>query len=354
MEIRELEFDEWEEMLPDTGFDVFHSTEALRLLNRHTTADLHLLGGFKGQQPIGLFPVFERNYTIGQLVTSPPLGYGVVRLGPLVMPTSPKPRKRESVNKKFVRSVIEHLEANTKSTLFRIACDPRYGDPRPFRWTGFNIEPSFTYQLDLESATSDQVLNSFSSDRRKEIRNWDDDLITVRTGGVQDAKKTYESIQARYREQNLKVPHEWGFVRDLIETLDDRIRVYVAETLDGEFISGVLVLYSNDTAYNWKGSTKSAAQDLPVSPNSVLHWKIIEDILEDPALDSIERYDMYSANEERLSPYKSSFGGDLRPYYIIESPGLGLKAAKGAYQLAAHGKHPFGQSPVKSLNLLGN
>lgn len=343
MRVEELGFSAWDEALPNEGFGPFHTTEALRVLDDHASGELHLFGGFKGNEPVGLMPVFVRRKSIGQLVTSPPVGFGIGRLGPVLMPTSPKLRKQESENKEFVRKVIETTNADETSSILRISSGTRYTDPRPFQWTGFDLEPRFTYRLGLESTDPDELLKSFSRDLRNDIRSRDDVDITIQTRGIAGAREVYESMEERYREQGLGVPLSWGFVRDLLEALEDRARVYTAESDDGEFLSGMIVLYSADTVYNWKGGTKTTDHDSSVSLNSLLHWRIIEDALTEPSLESIGQYDFYTANNERLARYKSSFGGTLSPYYVIESGGVPLKVAKGVYRMAVLRKDPRGE-----------
>ncbi|WP_331234127.1 GNAT family N-acetyltransferase [Natronorarus salvus] len=349
MRIEELGFGEWEDALPRDGFDVFHTREALQVMNEHTSSDLHLLGGFKGQQRIGLAPIFVREHGVGRLVTSPPPGLGVGRLGTIVTPTSPKQRKIEEVTREFTERLIEATDASEKSTLFRMSCGTWCTDPRPFGWAGFNVIPSFTYRLNLESTTSDEVMSSFSRDRRKEARNRNESGIVIRINEKSGAERVYDSMIDRYEEQGLDVPLSKEFVLELVAGLGERARVYTAESEDGEFLSGMIILYSNDTAYNWKGGTKSSKTRSGVSPNSLLHWQIIEDILTDPDLESILEYDLYTANDERLVRYKSSFGGNLVPYYTIESNGLPLKFAKGVYRMAALKKDPFGNRSLGSV-----
>jgi hypothetical protein len=348
MEIKALDFSEWDDALPNSGFNPFHTTEALRVIDEHVSGDLYLFGGFKGDHPVGLAPIVVQENAIGRFVMSPPLGVGIGRLGPIVMPTSPKQRKREKVNKTFTQEVIEAVGADDATTLVRLRCDPEYGDPRPFEWAGFKIEPAFTYQLDLESTTPDEVLSSFSRSLRRDIQSGDDTDIVIRTDRDDGLKEVFESVQERYREQDLNTPTSWPFVRDVVSALNDRVRVYTAESANGEVLSGVIVLYSNETAYHWKGGTKHSDRTFDVSPNSLLHWRIIEDIVTDPALDSVGRYDLYEANDERLAEYKSSFGGGLSPYYIVESTGLPMMAAKGVYRMAYLNKNPTGDQSLRS------
>jgi len=108
----------------------------------------------------------------------------------------------------------------------------------------------------------------------------------------------------------------------------------------------MIVLYADDTACNWKGGAKPSPLDTSVSVNNLLHWEIIEDIVTDPALHSITTYDFYTANNERLSRYKSSFNGSLVPYYTVESNGVPMAIAKKAYREAMSRNVPYGKQLV--------
>lgn len=330
MELRNLEMAEWEELLPDSNFGVFHTPEALRVVDKHTTGELRLLGGFKGEQPIGLLPIVIKKRAGLRFVLSPPTKCGIRDLGPILMPTSPKKRKQEKVNRTFTDTVVKAVNADDPLTLFRMSCGPWYDDPRPYRWAGFDVKPSFTYQLDLSSTTPDEILHSFSKSARREIRDAEEADIIVRAQKSR-ARNVYTTVQNRYDEQGKGFRLSWEYMRDLVEALGDRAKVYVAESSEGEFLSGIVVLYSNDTAYFWKGGARNSYQNISV--NTLLHWRIISDIITDPPIDSIARYDLYSANNERIARYKSKFGGELVPHYTIESRGLLMGATKKAYRL---------------------
>lgn len=339
MQVEELGFSEWEDGLPAKGFDVFHLPEALRVIDRHTSGNLHLFGGYQGNELVGLCPVHLSSQLGVNVLTSPPLGFGIGRLGPVIMSSSPKQRKRETINKRFVRGIIETTNATNRTSLVRFACSPTFSDPRPFKWNGFDITPQFTYCIDLANTSADEVLMSFSRDLRREIRNQDEVDFTIRIAGADAAEQIIQSMAERFKEQGLRNPLSWDFVGDLINSLENRVRVYAAESAAGEFISGMIILYSNETAYFWKGGTK--VENTDVSPNSLLHWQVIEDILTDPNLEEITKYDLYSANNERLVGYKSGFGGSLNRYYVVESNSPLTSVAKGVYRMYAYRKHPF-------------
>lgn len=330
MDLERVDFETWEQALPETGFEVFHTSDALRVVDRHVAGDLRLYVGYKGDRAVGMLPVVVRK-RLGQAVLSPPPGLGIPRLGPLVMPASPKRRKRERVARQFTESVLDELDATGTGTLVRIVCPVSCNDPRPFSWGGLSVEPSFTYSLETADTDPDELLASFSKSLRREIRDAQDLDVEVTVEGMEAARTIFERTRDRYREQDRSYSMEWPYVRDLLQTLGDvdRRRVYVARDGDGEFLTGVSVLYSNEAGYYWQGGARATYESVNV--NSLVHWTILRDLFDDPPRDSVTRYDLVGANTERLCRYKSKFGADLEPYYVAESSGTGMILAKRAY-----------------------
>ncbi len=179
MRLERLNISDWEGFLPDSGFGVFHTSEGLRVLDKHAPGELHLFAGFKGEELVGLCPVFIREKLNFRMVLSPPLGFGVRELGPLIFSPSPKRKKKETLNKQFIEQIIEVVGADSATTLFRMSLCPQYRDIRPFQWEGFDVYPTYTYQLDLESLTSAELLNSFSKSLRRDIRTGQSADVTV-------------------------------------------------------------------------------------------------------------------------------------------------------------------------------
>ena len=324
MRVEELTLDEWEEALPADGFEVFHLPEVLRVLDDHATGDLRLFGGYRGEQLVGLLPVFVRHVWFAKAVVSPPPGMYVHRLGPLLMPSSPKRRKQEKLNRTFTSAVLEALNADDPFTLVGIHSANEYADPRPYLWEGFEVEPRFAYRIPLADSSPDDVLKSFSKSIRREVRDGEERDVSVETRGIDAARQVYRATEARYDEQDVSFPLSWPYTRDIVTALDERARVYVAESSDGEFLGGITVLYSNDAAYFWQGGTRGISAEVNV--NGLLHWRIVEDALTDDELSSVEWYDLGNAYEERLSRYKSKFNPELVESYQIQSGKLAALA----------------------------
>jgi hypothetical protein len=333
MDIEHVDTTEWDSALPDSGFDVFHTSTALSVLERHVDGDLELLVGYKGHQPVGLFPLVVQRRALGKALLSPPPSVGAPRLGPLVMPASPKRRKQEKCNRTFTQAVLERVGAGDSRSLLRLVCTPAYSDPRPFTWEGLDVETVFTYRLDTAGQTTDELLASFSKSLRRDIRDGRNLDIDVRINDPDGARLVHDQTAERYREQNRSYSFDWPYVDELTDALaaENRCRVYTAHDSDGEFLSGITVLYSNDTAYFWQGGARATHEN--VSLNSLLHWHILTDLIENPPRESVTRYDLMGANTERLCRYKSKFGASLVPHYVVESGGTQMTLAKKAYEL---------------------
>lgn len=332
MDVTEITYDEWTDHLPETGFDPFHTREALEVIDRYADGDVRLFVGKRGEQLIGLFPLFVRDEGPLTFVMSPPPGLAVPRLGPILMSTSPKQRKREKTNQRFTEAVLERIDASDPLTAFGMVSTPEYTDPRPYSWNGLSVDARFTYAIDLAERKADDVLNAFTSDLRSEIRKRDELDIDITIEGGNAARQVCADMKERHAEQGLSYSTPPSFSEDLVDSTDDRSRVYVARTPDGSYLSGITILYSTDEAIFWQGGAKANYQN--VSVNSLLHWRIIEDILDDPELESVERYDLGNAGVERISDYKSKFDARLRPHYEVKSNLMLL--AKKAYSAQRH------------------
>jgi len=330
MRIEQLTLTDWDHALPAGGFEPFHTADALSVLDDHASGRLHLFAGYNGQRPVALCPLFVRRRAVGSIVTSPPPGFGVPRLGPILMPASPKRSKVERLNRQFAEAIVDELSLDDSRTLFRMIGTTDYTDPRPYRWADFEVETAFTYRLAIDGQSVDDLLSNCSKSLRREIRDIRGSAVTIERAGMEGTKAIYDRTAERYAQQDESFDLSWSYVQDLVSALDHRARSYVARDPDGEFLSGITVLYSNDAAYFWQGGTRGTYDGTTV--NSALHWRIVEDIADDPPVDSLTSYDLMGANTDRLCKYKSKFGAALVPYYTIESNGPQMAIAKRAYR----------------------
>lgn len=286
----------------------FHQYEGLRLLANHSDTTLHPLIGFKGQEPVGVLPVFEDRKGPITVVITPPQHTEVYYLGAALLDTDRvKQRKLERRNREFVSGCLEWIERTLSPDLTHIRTVYRYTDHRPFKEEGYEITPYYTYVTDL-TADPDDLLMSFSSDARSNIRNTDDDAYEIEIGDLDEAQEIIRRVRERHDEQGKPYYITPEYVTELYtEFPDGQVKPYVCRT-DDDIAGGILAIEYGDTIYRWQGGTK-ADVDIPV--NDLLDWHVMEDAMSR----GVERYDFVGANTRRICRYKSKFGPELETYH---------------------------------------
>ncbi len=319
--------DEWNRYVDRSdGTNPFYRAEALRLQANDTDTTVHLLTGFKGQEPIGIFPVFE--YAKGPLTGafSPAPRSWSCYLGPSVLNVSKlKRRKADRRVRRYLAGCLHWIDKEI-SPLYAKFTAAEFEDVRPFLWNEYDVEPEYTYVVDLDG-TEDDLLDRFSSDARSNVRNADEEQYTIEEGNRTDVARIVEQVEQRYENQGRSFQLSTTFAQSLYEELPDgAIRPYVCR-VDGEFLGGILVAESESTRYRWQGGVKPDA-DVDIAINDLLDWAVMRDGLRS----GIDRYDLVGAGVPSINRYKAKFNPRLETTYSITAGSFGLDFAIDTYR----------------------
>lgn len=318
--------DEWNRVVDRAeGATPFHRFEALEVFAEHTGSTLHPLIGYKGQEAVGLFPLFGLRK--GPLMTafSPPPDKKISYLGPVVLSKSGmKRRKSERRHRRFVESALEQLDDALDPRYINVRTPIEYDDPRPFVWNDFTPSPRYTYRLDIDR-DPDEILESASSDLRSNVRKTDRDAYEITDGGRTGMEQIVTHAKQRHEEQDVDYDVTPAFVRDLSHALNDAIHSYVC-TADDRFVGGTIVLRDEETVYRWQSV---ADFDASVPAQDLLDWHVIEEAAESDRA----QYDLVGANNPRLCEYKAKFAPDVNTYYELERSGSAVNLLKNVYSL---------------------
>ena len=325
IEIEELSSDrrgEWNRLVAQSPQTTpFHEFDLLEVIADHADATLRPLVGYKGREPVGLFPTFVVRKGPVATVFSPPPSLKIPYLGPATLNVEKlKPSKAEKRNRRFVEASLDYVEERVGPRYAHVRTNTRYEDTRPFTWNGFETTPHFTYVVDLTDGP-DALFDRFSRDARTNVRDARDADCVVEERGVDALRFVLQRVRERHEEQDEWFPLTTEFVTDLYETAPDGVvRPYVCE-FEGKVVGGSLVLEHGDTAYGWQGAVKP---DVDLDVNDLVHWHVINDVVDR----DVTRYDLVGANQPRLSRYKSKFAPTLETYDSLEksSPGMSLAA----------------------------
>ncbi|AEH37628.1 GNAT family N-acetyltransferase [Halopiger xanaduensis] len=302
-----------------------HELEALRVQADYSDATLHPLIGFKGQEPVGLFPVFEINKQFVTTAFSPPPHLRVPYLGPAFLNMAKlKQRKRERRRQRFMDGCFEWIQSELAPKYGHIRTATAFEDSRPFKWNEYDATPEYTYAVDL-TLDEDDLLMTFSSDARSNIRNTDD-AYEIEVGGPEEIRLIHEQVKNRYESQDIGFDVPVEFVLDLAEqSANGHVRPYTLR-VDGDFIGGILALEYGGTTGRWMGGVRTDA-DVDVATNDLLDWSIMQDGLEN----GLETYDLVGADTRRINRYKAKFNPELRTYYSLEYGKWGMRRLASLY-----------------------
>lgn len=302
----------------------FHLYEALETFVEYTGFNLHPFVGYKGQEPVGLFPLFEKSKGPFTAIFSPPPDLKIIYQGPILVNTANlKQRKAERRNRRFIEGCLSWVRdrLNPKYTLVRST--DRYTDARPFYWNDFDITPLYSYIIDLTTGSED-LLTEFSRDARKNVTK-DYDRVDIYEGDANEASRIITQVRNRHEEQGESYKLPPPLMADLYDRMPGgTVRPYTC-TVDGDFAGGMVALELNDTIYRWQGGTKTD-KDVPV--NDLVDWRIIRDGIDR----GLDRYDLVGAFTPRLCEYKAKFAPELVTYYEIKDGSATTNLAVEVYK----------------------
>lgn len=304
----------------------FHEYEALEVLAEHAGAHLYPLIGHKGQEPVGVFPIFTLRKGPVTTAFSPPPHLRVPALGPAFTNLEKlKQRKREKRRERFLEGCFEWLDAERSPRYVHVRTAPGFPDARPFVWQEYDVSPVYTYHVDV-TPDPDDLLDRFSSDARRNVTNTPEDDYTVEEGGRNAIDQIVEQVAARYAAQDVSFDVPAAFVHDLYDRLEGgAIRPYVLR-VDDEFVGGILAVEYGDTIGRWMGGVRTD-RDIDVPTNDLLDWTIMREAHER----GLETYDLVGAETQRINRYKAKFNPALETYHEIERGSWGMQTLAHLY-----------------------
>lgn len=317
--------DRWNDLLADaTHPTAFHHAAALDVFEAYSDTVCHRLVGFKGEEAIGLFPLFTMEKGPFTVAFSPPPDLKISYLGPrMIYRHDPKRRRRDKRNRQFVESALDWLEETHDPRFTSIRTASQYDDTRPFIWREFEATPRYTYVIDLEREP-DELLSAFSSDARSNVTSDYDVDYEIGPAGPDAIAKIMEQVKQRHAEQEKAFPLDVEPVEELYRSLPEGVlRPYVCR-IDGEFAGGVLNVEYAGRAIRWLGGTKVDV-DIPI--NDLLDWNYSRDAMERGAVS----YDLAGANNPQIASFKAKFAPDLLTYYSLQRGSAGMTALSRLY-----------------------
>lgn len=343
------ELKQWDEMVENSPHGtIFHTLNWLKITEKHTNSKLYPIIGLKGTTPIGLFPLFYQKHTLYKSIFSPPPHTGVPYLGPLMIYTpQQKESSKVSTFMKFQKQVDDFIYSTIKPNYVSIKSLPELLDCRPLKWTGYQVEPLYTYIIDLNKG-EEYIWGQFERKLRQSINKAKKRGVFIEEGSREEMLKIYDFLVERYKEQGKIVTVPKNYLLDLYNLFYPKnMRISVAK-YEGEIVSGVIDLRYKNKIVSWIGNPKTNLRGF--CPNDLLTWESIKWGIKH----GFKCYEDVGANTPRLDQYKGKYNLYPAIYFSARkySPFF-IKWFESSYTKTKNFKHMHSKLGIRRTKMRG-
>jgi len=297
--------EEWEEVLGDSEQGtIFHRWEWLKIVEKHTGFKLLPLMAFKGSKPIALYPIFFKR----KLAFSPPPRSLLLYLGPVFVEYSEiKQSKKETMYFEVQKCVDEFLR-NAGCVFFRVRTTPDLPDCRPLKWNGYEVEPLYTYRIDL-SGGCDKVWRNMNRKLRVGIEATRRKGVEIRIGEWKELDELRALLHERFVDQGLSKKDRYrSYLKDLYDKFKEHMKVFIAKVGD-DTVGGLVVLTHGSWSGLWIGIPKVGLKGM--YPNDLAQWTAIRWACNE----GYKIYEEMDAGLERFRHFKAKYNPNVYPWF---------------------------------------
>jgi hypothetical protein len=301
----------WDDLVISSPFGtLFHTVRWLRIVQNHANAEFYPLMFYKGTQLVAIYPLFLQKKGLVKVALSPPSRSYMLYLGPVIAAyESMKQDRKESSYIQIQQEFDNYIFKTLGCRYARIRSSPGLYDSRPLRWSGYAVEPLYTYRIDLTPGIN-HVWEQFDRKLRVEIHKAQREGVTVRIGDNDDLEFIHDSLHSRYTKQGLPAGNYKKFLQDLYDQFyPENMKIFVAE-YNGERIGGTINLVFKNGMYLWVGIPKTGL--IGISPNDLIQWEAIR-WAQKNGLTYYEEMD--AGDDPRLRHFKSKYNPELVIWY---------------------------------------
>ena len=247
----------------------------------------------------------------------------VVYGGVMFMPHDPNQNTSQIMSEEFrITSFIINQLTNTYSDL-EFPTHPEFGDLRPFLWHNYDKGgPHFRYSLryttyiELENDLSiteekTSTYKNLNKSRRQEIRyGKKSGICTSRSDDIDLFINIYLET---FNRQKIDLTYEPDTIRQILNSLSKTgdLLMFSSSTSDGKIGSMAAFAKDSKRSYYIFGANTSIARESQTG--TMVLWDGFELLRHS----GIKCVDLEGVNSPKRGYFKLSFGGELKPYYII-------------------------------------
>jgi hypothetical protein len=301
----------WDDLVISSSYGtLFHTVEWLRTVQKQSDAEFLPLMFYKGHELVAIYPIFIQKKGLVRVALSPPSRSYMLYLGPVLAGyESMKQDKKESTYIQVQQELDTYIFGTKGCKYARIRSAPGLLDSRPLRWSGYTVEPLYTYRIDLTHGIS-HVWDQFDRKLRVDIHKSQREGVTVRTGELDDLEFIHDSLYTRYINQGIPPLNYKKLLQELYKKFyPAHLKIFIAE-YNGKRIGGTINLVFKNGMYLWVGIPKTGL--VGISANDLVQWEAIQ-WAQTQGLTFYEEMD--AGDDPRLRHFKSKYNPELVIWY---------------------------------------
>lgn len=302
--------------LNSTG--IFSSTLWFSIYNN---SDLLLFGIFnKNNELIGYF--YYQKHKRAKILThiSPP--FLSPHCGLFIKNETSNPANKNTFSKKINEVILEHLKKE-KFDILTLPFPNNFMDMQSFQWSGLQVSPKYTYQLNLAN-TEEDLLSSMSSERRKNItKSKKEGLVLKDSLGC---AKSQQLIEQTFTKQGLW--YDKKVLENVFAKFNTSESAIAYSTYENEnLLATVFCVRDKEKAYYILGGFDSATKHSGAGAFAM--WHAIKKAKEL----GCKIFDFEGSMHPPIEKYFRGFGGEMIPFFSVEKANI-----KGKTLLKLRGK----------------
>jgi len=314
----------WEDIVMKSPHShLFHTWNWLKLAEEFTKFKLYLLIIFKGEEPIGVCPIFFKKKGFLKLAFSPPPYTGMSFLGPIFTNyESLKEFKKINYLYNTVKVIDNFIFSELKASYFFSSLPPRLIDIRPYKWLNYKIAIIFHYIMDISDVN--RVWKNMKKGARENIKKGFKRGYTFELGDHNDIEFIYQTLIERYSTQGKKIHMKLEYLKRVYKEFKDNIKIFLCKK-DDNYLTGIVAICFKDKISFWIGGAKTD----DTYSNDFLHWKAIEWA----SKNGFKYYEEFGAGTQRLARFKSKFNPELVVCFSVKKCKSYMKLAEAIYKI---------------------
>jgi hypothetical protein len=196
---------------------------------------------------------------------------------------------------------------------FSYGVGPSAPDLQGFLWAGFRVELSYTFRF-RPGGPPDGILAGSSQEHQRNLAKAHRQGLNVVAGD--DLESLVRLVQQTYRRQGLVMPFEEDVLRRLAKVALARghAKVYLAQTREGRFAAGLLVVHDGRSSYQLVAGGDPALRAL--GGGNLVEWEAIQE-----SLAAGRTYDFEGSEIRGVERHYRRWGAVPTPTWRLERAG---------------------------------